>query len=394
MTLAILGGSFNPVHVGHLALADAVLSTFHYDRILLIPSFQSPFKESGQGVSSEDRLDLLLASVGADGRIGVDDCEIKRQGISYTIDTLNDIENRYKPRGKIGLVLGDDLIEGFPGWRNAEELAQRTDLILARRLFQTPVSFPYPHRDLRNDIISVASNEIRRRISEGQAWKYLVPPGARDLIQDRRLYGYTADPLAPEGSPEPPITLISRVEEYARSLLPRNRFLHSRQVALFSQDLCSRFGLPPAQGYLAGIAHDLCKGMADDQLKELALVDGLSLSPLEEAKPSLLHARAAAVLLKSRFGVETEAVLEAIRFHTTGAIGMGPLAKIVYVADKIEPSRTGVRGELRVLAQTEGLDRLFYKVLQDTAAYLQSKGRELSEETRALLQYSRGGTEG
>jgi len=68
VTLAILGGSFNPVHVGHLALADAVLSTYHYDRILLIPSFQSPFKESGQGISSEDRLDLLLASVGADSR--------------------------------------------------------------------------------------------------------------------------------------------------------------------------------------------------------------------------------------------------------------------------------------------------------------------------------------
>lgn len=394
MTLAILGGSFNPVHVGHLALADAVLSTFHYDRILLIPSFQSPFKESGQGVSSEDRLDLLLASVAADSRIGIEDCEIKRRGISYTIDTLNDIEDRYKPQGKIGLVLGDDLIEGFLGWRRADELARRTDVILARRLFQTHDSFPFPHRNLENEIISVASKDIRRRIAEGRSWKYLVPPGARNLIQDRRLYGYTAGPSNAQGPQDPSATLISQVEEYTRFLLPRNRFLHCRQVALFSRDLCVRFGLSEAQGYLAGIAHDLCKGMEDDQLKALALQDGLSLSPLEEQKPSLLHARAAAVLLRSRFGVETEAVLEAIQCHTTGAVGMGNLAKIVYVADKIEPSRSGVRGELRVLAQTEGLDRLFYEVLKDTVAYLQSKGRELSEETKALLHYSQGGIEG
>lgn len=393
MTLAILGGSFNPVHVGHLALADAVLSTFHYDRILLIPSFQSPFKESGQGISSEDRLDLLLASVDSDSRIGIEDCEIKRQGVSYTIDTLNDIENRYKPRGKIGLVLGDDLIEGFPGWRNAEELAQRTDLILGRRLFQTHEPFPYPHRALENEIISVASSDIRRRISDGRAWKYLVPPGSRNLIQDRRLYGYTAETSKAEGPPEPPVALISRVEEYARSLLPRSRFLHCRQVALFSQDLCVRFGLSPATGYLAGIAHDLCKGMEDDRIKALALQDGFPLSSLEEKKPALLHGRAGAVLLRNCFGVETEALLEAIRCHTTGAVGMGKLAKIVYVADKIEPSRSEVRNELRVLAQTDGLDRLFYGVLQDTAAYLQSKGRELSEETRTLLKHSQGGIE-
>ncbi|MDR0876816.1 MAG: nicotinate-nicotinamide nucleotide adenylyltransferase, partial [Treponema sp.] len=97
MKLAILGGSFNPLHLGHLFLAEAVLSAFDYDRIILIPAFQSPFKQGfpGMGGNSRDRLDMIAASIAGDPRLTFDDCEIKREGVSYTIDTVRDIIARY-----------------------------------------------------------------------------------------------------------------------------------------------------------------------------------------------------------------------------------------------------------------------------------------------------------
>jgi len=96
MKLAILGGSFNPVHLGHLCIADAVLETLGYERIILVPAYRSPFKLTAKGMesSSRDRLEMLSASVSGDPRLAVDDCEIKRQGISYTVDTIKDIIKR------------------------------------------------------------------------------------------------------------------------------------------------------------------------------------------------------------------------------------------------------------------------------------------------------------
>ena len=109
MRFAILGGSFNPVHMGHLFLADTALTALGYDRIILVPAYTSPFKPGAQGASPKDRLDMLIASIPADNRLTVDDCEIRREGVSFTIDTVKDVIERYRPQGKPGLILGDDL---------------------------------------------------------------------------------------------------------------------------------------------------------------------------------------------------------------------------------------------------------------------------------------------
>jgi nicotinate-nucleotide adenylyltransferase len=191
MTIAILGGSFNPVHLGHLYLAESALN-LGYDRLILVPAFTSPFKPGARDTAPQDRLDMLAASAPADPRFAVDDCEIRREGVSYTIDTITDIINRYHPEGKPGLILGDDLVEGFTGWRNCEEIAALTEIIIARRLSSKPVSFPYPCKQLDNAILDISSRNIRSRIQNGESWRYLVPEGARFIIGDRRLYGRKA----------------------------------------------------------------------------------------------------------------------------------------------------------------------------------------------------------
>jgi nicotinate-nucleotide adenylyltransferase len=379
---AILGGSFNPPHLGHLFLAEAVLSELAYDRIILIPAYESPFKPGAGGAAPRDRLDMLAASIPGDVRLTIDDTEIRREGVSYTIDTVKDIIERYRPVDKPGLILGDDLAGDFSGWKDAGTIAGLTDIIIARRFSGAAVSFPYPHKELHNEIITISSGAVRDRIRRGLGWRYLVPGGARIIIEDRRLYGF--DPGEPSAPETGNWSVLVAVEDAVRRMVSSSRFLHSRNCALLSWDLCRRFGLDPRAGYLAGLAHDMGKAFSNGELLALAEKDGEGFSKTERERPSLLHGRAAAVLLQDRFGIHTKAILEAVRYHTTGCEGMGPLAKVVYIADKIEVSRRDVDPRFRAPAAAD-LDQLFTLVLDDTVAFLHSRKTELSEGTRRLL---------
>ena len=420
MKIAILGGSFNPVHIGHLSLADAVLTSLGYDRVILVPAFQSPFKIGAERASPADRMEMLAASIPGDPRLTIDDCEIKREGVSYTIDTLKDIIARYRPEGKPGLILGDDLASTFHKWRSPGEIAELADIIIARRLSpdnrqaagtgeefacsgnngtggggEKTETFQFPCIALENEIISVSSRQVRERISKNESWRYLVPSGVRYIIEDRRLYGFSvsggnaagvgdsgAVPRKGEGGLS---EIIVRIENDVRSSLSQSRFIHSRNTAVLVWDLCRRFGLDAQKGYLAGIAHDMCKPLGNEELMRLAHRDGGKISKLEQKKPGLLHARAAAVTLQKKYGIDDEDILEAIRYHTTGTRDMGPLAKAVYIADKIEISRTGVDPELRNMSLDSDLDTLFAAVLDNTVAYLKSRQMDISYGTRRLL---------
>jgi nicotinate-nucleotide adenylyltransferase len=342
---------------------------------------------------------MLAASIAGDPRQTVDPCEINRQGVSYTIDTVRDIIARYRPEGKPGLIIGDDLALDFPRWKEAGEIARLVDIIIARRILSEEGSYPYPARQIKNAVMDLSSLRVREAIREGKGWRYLVPAGARIIIEDRRLYDLpAADVPAGRSDPLPERdvsqSLLIRLEHAVRESLSPARFLHSRNTALLSWDLCRRFGLDPWSGYLAGLSHDMAKPLDGEELIGMARRDGQEISELERRKPMLLHGRAAAVLLRERFGVHNEEVLEAVAFHTEGKIGMGSLAKLVYIADKVEVSRKRVDGRLRDLARNgDGspatLEGLFREVLGETVGWLRSRQMDISGETLGLLESMR-----
>jgi nicotinate-nucleotide adenylyltransferase len=148
--------------------------------------------------------------------------------------------------------------------------------------------------------------------------------------------------------------------------------------------------MDPASGYLAGIAHDMCKSLPESELVRLTKKDGKPVSKLERKKPTLLHARAAAVLLRERFGIHNKDILEAIRLHTMADTEMCPLAKVVFIADKIEVSREHVSSALRDNGSFDDLDALFAAVLDETVAYLRSRKLTLSKGPLRLLEALRG----
>jgi nicotinate-nucleotide adenylyltransferase len=385
--LGILGGSFNPVHLGHLFLADKALVTLKLDRIVLVPAFISPFKPEAQNMenSANTRIEMLAAAAAGDSRLAIDDCEIKRQGVSYTVDTLEDIISRYNPDGKPSLIIGDDLAKDFLKWKDSGKILQLADIVIARRLNNAESQFSFPNTFINNDTIDISSQMVRKKIGEGSDWRSLVPSAVRAIIEDRQLYDL---PVSGKKTEEMQ-SLIIRIEGVVRETLNMTRFLHSRNTALLAADLCRRFGLDPAAGYLAGIAHDLCKQLDAEQVMKLAKSDGKSISALEKGKPGLLHGRAAAVLLRERFCIHNKDILEAVAVHTSGSENMCSLAKVIYIADKVEVSRN-VDLSLRKMCYENKLDDILYAVLKKNINKLQSKNLALSAETVKLLEGMKG----
>ena len=192
MKLAVLGGSFNPPHIGHLALAEDVRITFGYDKVLFIPVHVPPHKQLASGATDKDRLKMVSLAIKGNACFDVDACEIKRGGVSYTIDTLRLLKDRYRNvlEGKIGLIIGDDLAEGVAAGDGADQIPAEADIILACRNHSdvTKLDFPYEHKTILNDVVSVSSSEIRQKIASGKSYRYLVANEVYRYIESRHLY--------------------------------------------------------------------------------------------------------------------------------------------------------------------------------------------------------------
>lgn len=180
--------------------------------------------------------------------------------------------------------------------------------------------------------------------------------------------------------------LTEKVRRYVKKSVSEKRYSHSVRTAEMCRKLCALYGLDEKTGYFAGISHDMCKNFKPEQLLSLAKEDGADVSELERKKPSLLHGRAAAVLLKNDFGVTDSSVLEAVANHTFGKTGMCSLAKVLYAADKIEPGREHVTEDYLARLLALSLDGLVKAVLEENIDYLRKKGSAVAQESEKLLE--------
>ena len=217
MKLAVFGGTFNPLHIGHAMLADTIITELGYDKILFVPTFITPHKKYTGNVTSEQRLEMVrtfCASEG-NGHFETETCEFDRGGVSYTSDTLEYLTSKYKDQldGKLAFVMGDEVAAEFDKWKNPEKVSALADLIIVHRypdigaIEQTlykntpsgdykgdfavqfdPDTFKYPHIYIENPMLPVSSTDIRGRISEGKSFRYLVPPAVYEYIKARGLY--------------------------------------------------------------------------------------------------------------------------------------------------------------------------------------------------------------
>lgn len=193
--LGLYGGTFDPVHLGHLLVARAAIEELALDRLYFIPASQSPFKPGVTPTPGDQRLRMLrLALAGVTG-VEVDDFELRRGGISYSIDTAREYQARH-PGKRLYWLIGADHVDSLPRWRDARSLAELVEFVAIPRPRAEPARLPagsalpveFRIHQLRGFPLAVSSSEIRRRAAAGLPLEPLVPSAVAEVIRAERLY--------------------------------------------------------------------------------------------------------------------------------------------------------------------------------------------------------------
>ncbi|MCR4743089.1 MAG: bis(5'-nucleosyl)-tetraphosphatase (symmetrical) YqeK [Treponema sp.] len=179
---------------------------------------------------------------------------------------------------------------------------------------------------------------------------------------------------------------IKIIDAFTKDHVKASRYEHSVRVAQTCSLLCQKYGLNPKLGYLAGIGHDMCKDFPEEEMIKLSKEGGSNIPEFELERPQLLHGRAAAALLKSKFGIDDADLLEAVTNHTSACPNLCDLTKCLFVADKIEPGRPQSTKEYRARLFAMNINQLFYTVLLENYEYVKAKGYDLYPKTLELIE--------
>ena len=180
--VGVFGGTFDPVHVGHLAIANEALDELNLDHVYFVPARRSPLKQDGPIASAEDRLAMLTAAIADEPRFRVSLIELRREGPSFTVDTLEALRDE----GELFLILGSDAYADFERWREPARIRDLATIVIAAR----PGAPNAPHgvRLLDSPLMDISSRELRTRAARGRSLRYLVVEATLRYIEEHRLY--------------------------------------------------------------------------------------------------------------------------------------------------------------------------------------------------------------
>ncbi len=187
--IGLFGGSFDPVHLGHLLVAQAAAEELNLARLFFIPAAQSPFKPASEPALPAMRLAMLRLALAGETRFKVDDQEIRRGGVSYTIETVQDYARRY-PGAALCYLIGADHAAKLPAWRDADQLATLVEFVVIPRPGEAAAlpGSPFHCRALAGFPLALSSSQVRARVKAGLPIGHLVPPAVAEFIRNNRLY--------------------------------------------------------------------------------------------------------------------------------------------------------------------------------------------------------------
>ena len=387
MKIGIYGGTFNPVHTGHIHAAKQAAELLRLDKLLMIPDRIAPHKQIPSGSPTpEQRQEMLLLVVKNEPLIEVSDIELKREGKSYSYLTVEALREQY-PDAELYLLMGTDMFLSFQTWMNPDRImAQATLAVMCRGekgekekiLAQKKVLEDMGAKVelVENRILAISSTQLRRLIAFDCARDFL-PDGVEEYIRSHKLYDSGADW---KNLP------MEQLEPIVIRLLNPNRVAHVLGCRDTAVELAKRWGADVTDAARAGILHDITKALDGPLQLTLCNRYGKILSDFSRKYPKTLHALTGSLVAERIFG-ENEAVVSAICHHTTGKAGMNLLEKIIYVADYMEPCRNfpGVE-KLRELAFSD-MDAALRLGLEMTLQHLANLGDEVSPESRQALDY-------
>ena len=181
--VGIYGGSFDPIHHGHLILAREAREALNLEKVIFVPAAISPFKGRAAAATGDMRLKMLHAAIEGEEVFAIDDCELLRPPPSWTIDTVLEIRQR-ETDSEIYLLIGEDNVATLDQWRRFDELKQMVRFVVLDR---TGSQTQRNYRTVRRKI-DISATDIRKRVAHGQSIRYLVPPAVEEIIQREKLY--------------------------------------------------------------------------------------------------------------------------------------------------------------------------------------------------------------
>jgi len=187
MKVGIIGGTFNPIHIGHLILAEEAREKLGLARVIFVPTYFPPHKGNGDIAKADERYKMVKLAIKGNRNFKASDIEIRRAGLSYTIDTLRAFKQRY-PRDELYFITGSDLLKYLTEWKDLDEIIKMVKLIVATRPGYPLDRIPSYITTVAIRAVDVSAFEVRQAVREGRSFRYLVPEAVCKYISKKGLY--------------------------------------------------------------------------------------------------------------------------------------------------------------------------------------------------------------
>ena len=394
-SIAIMGGTFDPIHHGHLVTAEAVRYRFKVDKVVFMPAGQPAHKTNKKVTHNEHRYLMTVLATMRNENFEVSRIEIDRAGVTYTIDTIEELKRMCRPDVRLYFITGADAIHQIMTWKESERLLGMCDFVAVTRpgydkskLFQDigeiREKFSSRVHYMEVPALAISSSDIRERAKRGAPIKYLLPQEVEDYIHKFGLYQDDAEDEVKFMLP------VETMQEKLQSALSVKRYIHTMGVAEEAVKLAEIYGTPQDQqkARVAGLLHDCAKDYPEAMRLRFCKEYKVKMDEIMEKQTDLIHPFLGAEVARREYQVADEDILNAIRYHTTGRAGMSLLEKIIFIADYIEPGRRELpnMADVRRLA-FQNIDECLYRILKDSLVYLNSRKIAVDPMTQKTYDY-------
>ena len=365
MKIGIFGGSFSPIHNGHLQIAEDCLIEMGLDKIIFLPNAKPPHKNV-EKFSFENRVEMLKLAIEDNEKFEISLVEEDFSKTHYSYNTMK--ENFCNDKDKFYFIMGDDEFLNISSWYEYEKFLEITSVIVFLRKYNLDFILDknkyliekYDINIVKNSVISISSTDIRNRMNEKKSIKYLIP---------KKVYKYIYEDLN--------YFDINKIKKDLKEKLSKNRYEHSLRVADCCKRLAKIYKIDENRAYLSGLVHDCAKNLEEFYMLNKKLNSDIIFDTEEKDNENLKHAPIGAIVCKDLYGIFDEEIISAVRYHTTAKENMTLLEKILFISDKIEPGRKyDTVDELRRLADFD-IDRAIVKFLNDSFEYLEKKSQKV-----------------
>ncbi|MCL1862553.1 MAG: nicotinate-nucleotide adenylyltransferase [Defluviitaleaceae bacterium] len=374
--LAVMGGSFDPIHNGHIAVAHAVLQSFKPRRVLFLPCGQSPLKSPS--TDGEHRFKMTLSAVCHVPEFDVSRMEISRKGYSYTVDTILELRQICPPLAKIYFIVGADAVLDILKWRGVDEIFKNCELIVVYRPgYEVDDKFAEELSNrgaimhmLEGLKLEISSTFVRESLAEGKAVGGLVPPSVEEYAN--RLYAKVPN--------------FEHAKDVLQSRLSPKRFMHTLGTIIEAEKLARHYGADIEKARWAALLHDCAKEYSAEKKRAACALWGISLDEILSKDIDITHSLLGAESARRDYHINDDEIYQAIAYHTTGHKHMTLLDKIILLADFIEPYREDYPPleEMRIHAYSD-INKALLIGMKDTIHELEKRGKPIHKWSKAAL---------